>query len=121
MTAVLAQSFYVEQVNDVTVVCTMVPAIVDGNYELISDELFELVEHITAHGPIQVVMDLGSLKSIDDWGVAMLRAFDETIESCGGVTIFCRLSDNVAAALHESGLSSSLRICETCAQAVWSF
>ena len=121
MTAVLSQGFYVEQVHNVTVVCFTVPSIDDANYEFISDDLFELVEHVTANGPIQVVLDLGSLKSIDDWGVAMLRAFDETIDSYGGSTIFCRIPQTVFAALQESGLSKSLRISDTRTEAVWSF
>lgn len=121
MTAVLSQSFYVEQVNNVTVVCFTVPSIDDTNYEFMSDDLFELVEHVTANGPIQVVLDLGSLKSIDDWGVAMLRAFDETIESYGGSTIFCRIPASVRTELEDSGLSDHLRISDTRTEAVWSF
>ncbi|MEI8020948.1 MAG: hypothetical protein WCH39_22275, partial [Schlesneria sp.] len=62
MTALSTRSFYIEQVHNVTVVCFTVSSIVDPNYEHVSDELFELVEDVTANGPIQVVLDLGSVR-----------------------------------------------------------
>ena len=121
MTALSTRSFYIEQVRNVTVVCFTVSSIVDPNYEYVSDELFELVEDVTANGPIQVVLDLGSVRRIDDWGLAMLRAFHETIESHGGTTILCRIPQSVAAVLSSAGLKDSFNLRETRGEAIWSF
>ncbi len=121
MTAVVNRSFYVEQVQNVTVVCFTVPSIIEPNYEFVSDELFELVEHVTANGPIQVVLDLWSVREIDDWGLAMLRAFHETIESHGGTTILCRIPQCIATAMSNAGLKDCFQLRETRSEAIWSF
>ena len=121
MTAVSTRSFYIEQVKNVTVVCFTIPSIVEPNYEFVSDELFELVENVVANGPIQVVMDLWSVREIDDWGLAMLRAFHETIESHGGTTILCRIHPGVANAISQAGLKESFQLRETRGEAIWSF
>lgn len=121
MTVVSNRSFYVEQVNDVTVVCFTVSALVEANYEFVSDELFDLVEQVTSSGPIQVVVDLGSIRNIDDWGLAMLRAFHETIENHGGMAILCRITQRVMQVVAESGLNNSFHLCDTRREAVWSF
>jgi anti-anti-sigma factor len=121
MTVVSTRSFYIEQVRNVTVVCFTVSSIVEPNYEFVSDELFELVENVTANGPIQVVVDLWSVRQIDDWGLAMLRAFYETIESHGGTTILCRIPQSVAEAMTKAGLKESFQLRETRGEAIWSF
>ena len=121
MTALSTRSFYIEQVHNVTVVCFTVSSIVDPNYEYVSDELFELVEDVTANGPIQVVLDLGSVRRIDDWGLAMLRAFHETIDSHGGTTILCRIPQSVASVLSSACLKDSFNLRETRGEAIWSF
>ena len=121
MTAVSTRSFYIEQVKNVTVVCFTIPSIVEPTYEFVSDELFELVENVVANGPIQVVIDLWSVREIDDWGLAMLRAFHETIESHGGTTILCRIPQGVANALSQAGLKESFQLRETRGEAIWSF
>jgi len=121
MTAVSTRSFYIEQVRNVTVVCFTVPSIVESNYEFVSDELFELVENVIASGPIQVVVDLWSVRQIDDWGMAMLRAFHETIESHGGTTILCRIPQSVATALSQAGLKDGFHLKETRSEAICSF
>ena len=121
MTAISTRSFYIEQVRNVTVVCFTVPSIVEQNYEFVSDELFELVENVIANGPIQVVIDLWSVRQIDDWGLAMLRAFHETIESHGGTTILCRIPQSVANVMSKAGLKEAFHLRETRGEAIWSF
>ena len=121
MTVVRTRSFYVELVRNVTVVCFTVPSIVESNYEFVSDELFELVENVTANGPIQVVLDLSSVRQIDDWGLAMFRAFHETIERHGGATILCRSPPSVVTAMSKAGLKDFFSLRETRGEAIWSF
>lgn len=121
MTAVSTQSFYIDQVHDVTVVCFTVSSISEQNIDLVSDELFEIVEYLTSNGPIQVVLDLWTVKRIDDWGVAMLRAFHETIETNGGSTIFCRIPHSVSHVLNEVGFGDWIHICETRSEALHCF
>lgn len=118
MTAVSTQSFYIDQVHDVTVVCFTVSSIGEQNIDFVSDELFEIVEYVTSNGPIQVVLDLWTVKQIDDWGVAMLRAFHETIETNGGSTIFCRIPLSVSRVLNEVGFGDWIHICETRGEAL---
>lgn len=121
MTAVITRSFYVEQVRNVTVVSFTIPSIEETNYEFVSDEMFEFVENVIANGPIQVVVDFGSVRQIDDWGLALLRAFHETIETNGGTTILCRIHSNVASAIRDAGLSSCFQCCETRSEAISAF
>ena len=121
MTAVSTRSFYIEQVRHVTVVCFTVSTMVDPNYEFVSDELFDLVEHLVTNGPIQVVLDLGSVHKIDDWGLAMLRAFHETIESHGGTTILCRTQHSIATAISIPGLRECFHVRETRSEAIRAF
>ena len=85
---------------------------------LFRTKLFEFVEYVTANGPIQIVLDLWTVKRIDDWGVAMLRAFHETIETNGGSTIFCRIPLGVARVLKEVGFDEWLQIRETRGEAL---
>jgi anti-anti-sigma factor len=121
MTVVSTRSFYIEQVNNVTVVCFTVSSIVERNYEFVSDELFELVEYVTTNGPIQVVLDLSSIRQIDDWGLAMLRAFHETINVNGGTTILCRLPATVSRAISNAGLTDCFHCRDTRGEAIWYF
>lgn len=121
MTAVSTRSFYVDQVRDVTVVCFTVSSLNEANYEFVSDELFELAEYVTSSEPIQIVIDLCSVRQIDDWGLAMLKAFHETIESRGGKVIFCRIPQPVFNALRTAGLWASLHISETSGEAILAY
>src|SRR3974390_2524191 len=107
MITVSNRSFYIEQVSDVTVVCFTVTKIVEQNYEGVSDELFELIEYVTSSGPIHVTLDLWSVRKIDDWGLAMVRAFHETIESHRGTAILCRIPQAVSNALSSAGFRDS--------------
>lgn len=121
MIALSNRSFYIEQVREVTVVCFTVSSIVEPNYERVSDELFEFVEYVTSSGPIQIVLDLWNVRRIDDWGMAMLRAFHETIESHRGTAIFCRIPSSVSKALIDAGLSDGFHIRDTRREAIWAF
>lgn len=121
MITVSTRSFYIEQVSDVTVVCFTVSKIVEENYEFVSDELFELIEYLTASGPTQVALDLWSVRKIDDWGLAMLRAFHETIETHRGTVILCRIPQPVSNALAAAGFGDSFHIRDTRREAIGSF
>jgi anti-anti-sigma factor len=121
MTAVGTRSFYVDQVQDVTVICFTVSTVIEQNYELVSDELFELVEYVTSNGPIHVVLDVSSIRQIDDWGLAMLRAFHETIETSGGSVIVSRLQPAVTQAVDEAGLTAFFETRETRGEAIRTF
>ena len=118
MTAVCTRNFYVDQVRGVTVVCFTVTAMNETNYEFVSDELFELVEYVTSSEPIQIVVDVCSVRQVDDMGLAMLRAFHETIESRGGKVIFCRIPPSVHHALRTTGLWDCFNISETRSEAI---
>ena len=121
MIIVSHRSFYIEQVSDVTVVCFTVTKIVEQNYEGVSDELFELIEYLTSSGPVQVALDLWSVRKIDDWGLAMLRAFHETIESHQGTVILCRIPQSVSHALASAGFRDGFHIRDTRREAIGSF
>lgn len=121
MTAVNTRSFYIDQVQDVTVVCFTVTTIVEQNYELVSDELFEIIEYLSANGAFQIVLDLFSVRQIDDWGLAMLRAFHETIETNGGTVVFCRISPGVARTLNEELICDAFPTRKTRMEAIQSF
>ena len=119
MTVVAHHSFYVEQVRDVTVVSFKVTSVIGSNFDRVSEELFELVEFLKlTSDPIQVVLDLKSLRQIDDWGLAMLRAFSETIATDGGAVILSRLSQGVVDAIAETGMQTTFCVCDTCIDAI---
>ena len=121
MTVISSRTFYTEQVHNVTVVCFTVPSMVESTYEAVSDELFELVDYVVSSDPIQVVLDMSSVKSIDDWGLAMLRAFHETLGDRDGTVIICRLSQRIADEITRTGLDNLFDIRETRSEAVSSF
>jgi len=121
MTVATVGSFYVEQVRNITVVCFTVSALGDQNYEAVSEELLELVSQVTANGPIQVVVELSAVHRIDGLGLAMLQAFDDSIEDAGGTVILCRLTPGVSSAIREAGLSCNFDIRSTRGDAMWSF
>lgn len=121
MTAVSSCTFYTEQVHDVTVVAFTVSTMVESTYEAVSEDLFELVEYIVTSGPVQVVLDMHSVKQVDDWGLAMLRAFHETIEDHGGTAILCRLTKPAGTAIRDAGLCKLLNLCDTLNGAIQSF
>jgi anti-anti-sigma regulatory factor len=94
---------------------------VESNYEFVSDELFELVEYVTSNGPVQVVLDLWNVRKLDDWGLAMLRAFHETIDGQHGTVILCRIQPAVADFLGETGMVNGFHMRETRGQAIRQF
>jgi anti-anti-sigma regulatory factor len=121
MITVSNRSFYIEQVSDVTVVCFTVTKIVEQNYEGVSDELFELIEYLTSSGPMHVALDLSSVRKIDDWGLAMLRAFHETMESHRGTAVLCRIPQAVSIAMASAGFRDCFHIKDTRREAIGSF
>ncbi len=121
MTVAAAQSFYVEQVRNVTVVCFTVSSLNKLNYETVSEELLDLVAMVTTNGPIQVVVELSAVHRIDDLGLAMLRAFNDSIRDFGGTIILCRMHPVLTAAIHEAELTSEFEIRTTRGEAMWSF
>lgn len=112
-------SFYVERVREVTVVCFTVRSLCEQNSDQVSDELLEFVSLVIADRPIHVVAELSSIQEIDDLGLAMLRAFHESIDDAGGTLVLCRASSGVTSAIRQSGLAFHLM--RTRADAVWSF
>lgn len=121
MTVATASSFYVEQVRDVTVICFTVNGLDEDNFEVVSEDLLELVSLTTAGGPAQVVVELSSIRRIDELGLAMLQALHDSIADASGTVIFCRLSPVVTSAIREAGLSSVFNVRNTRGEAMWSF
>ncbi|MBC8114174.1 MAG: STAS domain-containing protein [Candidatus Saccharimonas sp.] len=121
MTVATASSFYVEQVRNITVVCFTVNALDEQNYETISEELLELVSLVTASGPSQVVVELSAIQHIDELGLAMLQAFNDSIEDSGGAVLLCRLHPAVASAMSKAGPTCEFDIRTTRGDAMWSF
>ena len=121
MTAVSTHSFYVEQVREVTVLSFTVSSLTGQNYEFVSDELFEIVEYLTSTYPIRVVLDLSNVREIDDWGLAMLRAFHETIQANNGTAIFCRLSQDITDFLNDTKFANGFPIHDTRGEALRAF
>ena len=113
MTAVSTQSFYVEQVREVTVIDFAVQSIDEHNFEFVSDELFEIAEYLMSTFPIRVVVDLSKVRQMDDWGLAMLRAFQETIDNHNGTVIFCRVPQSVTKFMSETGFTNGFQICDS--------
>lgn len=119
MTVSTASSFYVEQVNNVTVLCFTVRFLNERNYDVVSDELLEFVSLVTSERSIQVVAELSSITDIDDLGLAMLQAFQDSINDAGGTLVLCRVSPIVHGKIREAGLDCY--VSRTRGEAVWSF
>ena len=69
----------------------------------------------------EYVLDLWCVREIDDWGMAMLRAFHETIDSNGGTTILCRIPKSLSHAFADTGLNKTFHTLETRSDANRSF
>jgi anti-anti-sigma regulatory factor len=121
MTVAAASSFYVEQVRKVTVLCFTTRALCEQNYEVVADELLEFVTLVTAERPIRVVAELSSVYQIDDLGLAMLQAFNDSIDDAGGTLILCRVQASVMAAITKAGLRCEFNFRDTRGEAMWSF
>src|SRR5436305_1679025 len=89
--------FEVEQVRSVTVVRFTIDALTEENFGAISDELNSL---IFDQRPRRVVVDLVSVRSIDDLGMAMVQSFHDSIDELGGTAILCQLSSSVKGSLN---------------------
>ena len=117
MTAV-NRSFVVEQVRNVTVVRLTIDTLDEENFEAVAEELDSL---IATRRLRRVVVDLVSLRLIDDLGLAVVQSFHDGIEEYGGTAILCRLSPTVASAMNEVGLQRHLHIRSSRNEAVWTF
>lgn len=121
MTVASASSFYVEQVRNVTVVCFTTRSLTEHNYDVVSDELLEFVTLVTAERPIRIVVELSAIHEIDDLGLAMLQAFNDSIADAGGHLILCRVPAPILDALSKSGLRCEFNFRDTRGEAMWSF
>lgn len=119
MTIATASSFYVEQVHNVTVLCFTVRFLTERNYDVVSEELLEFVSLVVSERPIQVVVELSSVADIDEMGLAMLQAFQDSIDDADGTLVCCRAQANVLAKIRHAELGC--HCCRTRGEAVWSF
>jgi anti-anti-sigma regulatory factor len=119
MTIATASSFYVEQVRNVTVLCFTVRVLNEQNYDIVSEELLEFVSLVVSERPIQVVVELSSISDIDDMGLAMLQAFQDSIDDAEGTLVLCRAPANVLSKIRQAALGC--HCCRTRGEAVWSF
>ena len=111
-------SFEVERVRNITVVRFTVEVLNEGNFADVSGELHLLVRE---QRPRRVVVDLASIRQIDDLGMATVQSFHDSIEELGGTAILCRLDSSVMGALSQSGLDRLLHIRPSLNEAVWTF
>jgi anti-anti-sigma factor len=112
------RSFVVDQVRNVTVVCFTIETLNEDNFEAVAEELNSLIH---ARGPRRVVVDLASIRKIDELGLAVVQSFHDGVEEFGGTAILCRLSPTVASAMNEVGLHRLLHIRNSRNEAVWTF
>ena len=118
MLATAVRSFEVEQVRNVTVVCFTIDSLDEQNFGIVAEEFDSL---IATHRLRRVVVDLASLRLIDDLGLAVLQSFHDGIEEHGGTAILCHLSPAVASAMNGAGLQRHLHIRPSRNEAVWTF
>lgn len=111
-------SIEIEQIRRVTVVRFCIDVLNEDNFAAVSDELDAMV---LDQRPRQVVVDLASIRQIDDLGLAMVQSFHDSIEERGGTAILCRLSTTVMGAMTQSGLSRLLHIRHSLNEAIWTF
>jgi anti-anti-sigma factor len=111
-------TFEIEQVRGITVVRFTISELTESNFEAVADELWErLLNRRTRH----VVVDLGSIRRIDDMGLATVQSLHDSIEEFNGIAILCRLNSSVMSALSDSGLSKLLHIRTSLNEAIWTF
>ena len=118
MLVTAVRSFDVEEVRRVTVVCLTIDTLDEQNFDTVAEELTSL---IATRKPRRVVVDLASLRHIDDLGLAVVQSFHDAVEEYGGTAILCRLSPAVANAMNEAGLQRHLHIRTSRNEAVWTF
>ena len=117
MTTTIA-SFEIEQVRRVTVIRFTIDVLSEENFEEVSEELSS---RILGQRPRRVVVDLASIRQIDDLALAMLQSFHDSIEEQGGTAILCRLNSSVMSAMSQSGLDRLLHIRPSLNDASWTF
>lgn len=103
MTVATSASFYVDQVDEVTILCFTVRSLTEQNHDFVADDLLEFVALVTAERSIRVVVELSSIDTIDELGLAMLQAFSDSIDDAGGRLVLCRVQPRVITALRRSG------------------
>jgi anti-anti-sigma factor len=118
MTLTIDSGIEVELIRNVTVVRFTAETLLESNFESISDELDALIHD---QRPRRVVVDLQAVREVDDFGLAMVQSFHDSIEEFGGTAIVCRLTDPVKAALSASGLDRMLHIRPSLNDAIWTF
>lgn len=119
MTIAMASSFYVERVDDLSVLCFSVRSLTEQNYEIVAEELLEFVTLVSMDDHIRVVAELSRVESIDDLGLAMLRAFSDSIRDAGGRLILCSVRSEVLAAIRQSEMDCE--VSRTCGDAMTTF
>lgn len=119
MTVAIASSFYVERVDDLTVLCFTVRSMIEQNYEAVSEELLEFVTLVAMEDHIRIVVDLSLVETIDELGLAMLQAFSDSIRDLGGRLILCRVQPAVLTAIRQSAMECE--VSRTCSEAMTTF
>jgi len=114
----MERSVEVEQVRNITVVRFAVEELTEETFQGIAEELNAILVELR---PRQVVVDLVSIRRVDDLGLAMVQSFHDGVEELGGTAILCRLSQSVMNALSESGLQRLLHIRGSLNEAIWTF
>jgi anti-anti-sigma regulatory factor len=94
--------YYIDRERIAIVIRFTVNALEEDNYDIVSDELLELVSWIASNAPIPVVVELSEVCRIDSLGLAMLQAFKDSIQDSGGDVFFRALHPSVLMAVHES-------------------
>ena len=118
MTTAMMPGFEVELVRGITVIRFTLDSLHEENFEDVSEGLRVL---ILEQRPRRVVVDLGSIRQIDDLGLAMVQSFHDSIEEIGGTAILCRLNSSTMASLSQSGLDRLLHIRPSLNEAIWTF
>lgn len=111
-------TFEVEMVRNITVVRFTMDMLTEDMIDDVSEELHSL---ILDQRPRRVVVDLASIRQIDDLGLAMVQTFHDSVEEVGGTAILCRLTTAVMGAMSQSGLDRLLHIRPSLNEAIWTF
>ncbi len=77
MIAAVTHSFQVEQVRNIAVICFTIDTINEQNFDSVAAELDAF---ISSQRSRRVVVDLASVRHIDDLGLAVLQSFNAGIE-----------------------------------------
>jgi len=108
MTVSTLSSFYVERVDEVTVLCFTVRCLTEQNYDVVSEELLELVSLVMYDRPIQIVVELSPIVEIDELGLGMLQAFHDSIQDLSGSLILCRVQSRIQTLVMQAGFRCNI-------------